>query len=177
MIFTPAHSADALRSVYQPPIGGGLDDAEGEYLVGDVVVKRQFSDPAKTWRLEQAKRHVTYSLASVAVRSVNWDGYESSAPNPRSIERAVSVIGLFLLEAVERRPEDPLFAPFVGLNEHGDVVFEWWNEEKKLSLYVGPDTTEYVSSWGPHIEDQMDAGTAEPGRFGDLWTWLSLKSV
>jgi hypothetical protein len=62
--------------------------------------------------------------------------------------------------------------PYVGLNEAGNVSFEWWDGDKKLTLYIRPDATTYVKSWGPDTENDMDAGNMSAEDFPRFWTWL-----
>jgi hypothetical protein len=67
--------------------------------------------------------------------------------------------------------------PHIGLNETGEVAFEWWNDEKKLTLYIAPDMTRYVSSWGANIETEMNAGSLVANQFANLWRWLRVKAA
>jgi hypothetical protein len=48
--------------------------------------------------------------------------------------------------------------PHVTADAYGDVVFEWWKDERKLTVYASPDTAEYVKAWGPDIDSQMNDG-------------------
>lgn len=169
MRFTPAHMANAAQGIYEVALP---QDRNGNYVISR---RDQWIEPLNAWKRHMAMREVTTNIADVSARKENWDGYGSAAPNEQAVMRAVGIISSFYTEAIQRRTG--WVNPFVGLSERGDVVFEWWNDQKKLSLYVGPDTTDYVSSWGPHIEEQMDAGAADSSRFGDLWTWLTTKSA
>lgn len=99
----------------------------------------------------------------------NWDGRGSAASNHAAASLAIAVLHTHA-ERV-RKSSLEWRDPHVGLNEEGDVVFEWWNGEKKLTLYVGASVVEYVKSWGPDIDLQMQAGVLD-GELLRLWQWL-----
>lgn len=166
MRFAPAGMVNAGQNIYEAAIPN---------FNHDIGRRDGWIEPLNLWKRQMAMNEVAALIANVAARQENWDGYGSAEPNENAVMRSVGVISSFYTEAIQRRTG--WITPFVGLNERGDVVFEWWNDHKKLSLYVGPDTTDYVSSWGLDIEEQMDAGAADSSRFGDFWTWLTTKSA
>ncbi len=43
----------------------------------------------------------------------------------------------------------------------GEVVFEWWHGNKKLTVYIGDDSAEYVQVWGTDRHSEMSDGDAE----------------
>ncbi|MBI3527635.1 MAG: hypothetical protein HY067_06670 [Betaproteobacteria bacterium] len=143
--------------------------------IGEVVanLRKDWLVPASERLRDLTSRRVRLAIFKMASRNANWDGYGSAAHNENSIASAV--------EAIEELFDQTKIAnfgwvdPHVGLNERGDVVFEWWNYHKKLTLYFSPETIEYVSSWGSNIETQMEAGVLEKDGFADLWRWLRLQ--
>ena len=63
--------------------------------------------------------------------------------------------------------------PHVGASENGEITFEWWNRDKKLTLYFGPATVEAIKVWGPDIDEEMvhfPLGQVE--ELVSTWTWL-----
>lgn len=114
-------------------------------------------------------REDTVSLASWAE---GWNGYDAAAPNPDAIGHAFSWI--------EDLYEDTLTAergwtlPHVVANADGNVVLEWWEGRKKLTIYVHPETVEYVKVWGPDIFSDMEDGEVEGAEdHRMLWRWLT----
>lgn len=105
-------------------------------------------------------------------RGWNWDERGSAAGSPLAIDRAVVLLDAHVFQVLGAR-NLAWNEPHVSLNEDGDVVFEWWNGEKKLTLYVGEKVTEYLSSWGPDIDQQMYAGELN-GNLLQLWQWFLL---
>jgi hypothetical protein len=101
-----------------------------------------------------------------------WNGHDAAAPDRASVEHALAWIRNIY--------EDTLTAngawipPHVIADAHGNVVFEWWEGYKKLTVYVSPDTVEYVKVWGPDMFSDMEDG--ELARAEDhrtLWRWLT----
>jgi hypothetical protein len=64
-------------------------------------------------------------------------------------------------------------APHVSLSEAGEVTFEWWHGERKLTLYFGADHVEAIKVWGTHIDDEMQhLEDMSVDTFPALWAWL-----
>ena len=99
----------------------------------------------------------------------NWDDRGSAGANAAAIDRAIGVLDTHALQVREARL--PWRDPHVSLNEEGDVAFEWWNGAKKLTLYVGSEQIDFVSSWGPDIDLHMHAGMLN-GELLKLWRWF-----
>ena len=88
-----------------------------------------------------------------------WNGYGAPAPNSRAVEHALgwvralyndmSDLGLSWIE------------PNVTASADGEVVFEWWSGGKKLTVYVGDGSAEYVQVWGADVDQEMAEGNAE----------------
>ena len=63
--------------------------------------------------------------------------------------------------------------PHVSASEDGDVTFEWWNGEKKLTIYIRATRPEYIIAWGADIDNEMSDGViATGGQFNEMWRWL-----
>lgn len=101
-----------------------------------------------------------------------WNGYDAAAPNSESVGHA-----LIWIEALYRdtlTTDTGWMAPHAILDAHGDVVFEWWKGQRKLTVYVRPGTVEYVKVWGPDIFSDMEDGKVEGTEDRrKLWNWLT----
>ncbi len=102
-----------------------------------------------------------------------WDGYQV-APSGDAVGHARSWI-TSLYEEVEYASTGSWewIDPLVVADAHRNVVFEWWEERRKLTVYVTPTGVEYVKVWGPDIFSEMEDGDvkgAEDRR--KLWRWL-----
>lgn len=64
--------------------------------------------------------------------------------------------------------------PLVNISVEAEVVFEWWREHKKLTVYILKDTAEYIKVWGPDIDNEMQEGLAKScAELTSLWKWMS----
>jgi hypothetical protein len=98
-----------------------------------------------------------------------WDGYSAPKPNPAAVEHARS-----WAEDLYRDVRAELWRkPYVSADEEGDVVFEWWNGARKITVYISPKTVEYLKVERLDTSTDMKEGsirTAEERRL--LWNWL-----
>lgn len=102
--------------------------------------------------------------------SDNWDGYGSASPSENTIAKSLN----WLNEEYDEIFNYGLFwrQPAISLSADGEVVFEWWSNNKKLTIYIGEEAMEYVRVWGANIDSEMEDGTLELGQFINLWAWL-----
>lgn len=109
-------------------------------------------------------------LDRIALLPDDWDGHGSVRPNSLAIENARQ-----FLEEAYRQSEavGGWQAPHISSSEDGEVVFEWWNGNRKLTIYAGPQELTYLKSWGPHVVHDMEDGALPEDGICSLWTWLS----
>lgn len=98
----------------------------------------------------------------------NWDGHGSVKPDAHSVERARQL----LEEAFRNSQAVGWQSPYISASENGEIVLEWWNGVRKLTIYVGPERSTYLKSWGPHVVDEMVDGVLEENWDPLLWSWL-----
>jgi hypothetical protein len=104
-------------------------------------------------------------------RREGWNGGNVDAPNPESIERARKWLRSMYADAVTSNTT--WIDPHVSSNEDGNVTFEWWNGDKKLTVYVSPEESWYIKVWGADVVNEMSDGTAESmEERQDAWQWL-----
>lgn len=71
------------------------------------------------------------------------------------------------------RVEAPWHKPHVAVDEDGEIMFEWWNREKALTVYVSQNEARYIKGWGIDIENEMEDGEASTSEIRRmLWKWL-----
>jgi hypothetical protein len=126
-------------------------------------IHRNFGEPYRKTRAE---------IVALLSWREGWNGYDVAAPNSGAIKQALSWI--------EDLYEDILttdrgwIAPHVVADAHGNVVLEWWEGQKKLTIYVSPESAEYVKVWGPDIFSDMEDGEVEGAEDRRaLWRWLT----
>ena len=67
----------------------------------------------------------------------------------------------------------PFLPPHITVNPEEEVVFEWWREERKLTMYATREDLQYVRVWGVDISDDMDHGLLDSTKKAEsTWRWL-----
>lgn len=123
--------------------------------------------PASLGGYRRAALSLELEIRDVGVRGHDWDGFGSAAPDSEAVTRAMTVADALVSQA--NSTGFAWISPLVGSNEGGDISLEWWKGDRKLTLYIGRDATEFVLSWGEDIESEMEAGELERGKFQALW--------
>jgi hypothetical protein len=101
-----------------------------------------------------------------------WNGYDSLAPNPDAVTHAEHWIVRLFREVADLG--QVWIKPNVIADAEGEVVFEWWNGQKKLMVYIGDESAEYMQVWGTDIHSEISDGDAEPVSIcRSLWPWLT----
>jgi hypothetical protein len=117
----------------------------------------------------QHERNLTWALHAKLheVASADWLTDERwPRPSPNTLALATQII-----DAVVSTYPDA--APHVVTSPEGEIVFEWWNGPKKVTLYVGEDSLSYVKSWGDDMLEEMEDGVIQKASEApSLLTWL-----
>jgi len=98
----------------------------------------------------------------------DWD------PIPLAALNAAKALFLRILEVV---PSGMLASnlPHVSSDAEGGVIFEWWREDRSLTLFVLPDeSTSYLLAWGANIWSEMESGDdIDDPTISRLWRHLN----
>ncbi len=104
-------------------------------------------------------------------RADGWNGYDALAPTFDTVNKAYAWIKQLSNEVLDIG--GVWIKPNVTAGANGEVVFEWWNGPKTLTVYIEDDSTMYVQSWGIDIDQEMNHGEADhPSVCRALWMWL-----
>jgi hypothetical protein len=101
-----------------------------------------------------------------------WNGYDVAAPKMNSILQAKKWIRQMYEDVT--RMHAPWHKPHVAADADGDVTFEWWNDDRGLTIDISNGGATYLIAWGTNMETDMEDGeamTTEVRR--RLWTWLT----
>jgi hypothetical protein len=100
-----------------------------------------------------------------------WNGYDVAAPKKLAVNQA--------LRWIEEMYNDVHLTskqwkePHIAASEDGDVLLEWWNGNKGLSVYISEESVTYIKDWGPNILHEMEDGVvSSPAMRRQLWHWL-----
>jgi hypothetical protein len=98
---------------------------------------------------------------------------KSSAPQLPAATTVRAEKWLDCLEQVIIYGQMRWWAPLINVSPNDEIVFEWWNGEKKLVIYIEEDSADYIQVWGADIDDEMSDGQANSlEKIDDLWHWL-----
>ena len=62
---------------------------------------------------------------------------------------------------------------FVNVTPDLEILFEWFFNNKKLSVYVSDEAIDYIKIWGTNIEEEMSDGVlTNPADIIKPWKWL-----
>jgi hypothetical protein len=100
-----------------------------------------------------------------------WNGYDACAPNCEAVIYAMDWVSQFFLDVMDL--DEDWIRPNVTASGEGEVVLGWRHDHKRLTIYVGEKSAEYVRAWGIDMEKDMDDGDADlPSTRQSLWKWL-----
>ena len=100
-----------------------------------------------------------------------WNGYNAYAPKYDAVQYASQWIVMFYLDVMALGMD--WIRPNVTASGDGEVVFEWRQGIKKLTIYIGNQSAEYVEDWGPDMITEMEDGYANSSSMRrSLWKWL-----
>jgi hypothetical protein len=67
--------------------------------------------------------------------------------------------------------------PLLNISIENEIVLEWWHKEKKLTIYICPNTIDFIKVWGADMDDEMDDGLidlSDNDAILSLWQWIAL---
>jgi hypothetical protein len=110
-------------------------------------------------------------LEALRERPAGWNGYDALAPDPGAISFAEAWLSDLYQEVTAQGAVR--LAPHVTSSAEGEVVFEWWNDSRKLTVYCTSGDASFVKDWGPDMVTQMEDGDATaPTARQEFWRWL-----
>lgn len=116
-------------------------------------------------------RETLFKIHNLLSWGPNWNSYNALAPNPDAVVHAESwIVSLF---QTVLNVGLPWINPNTTASPEGEVAFEWRHRDKKLTVYVGDESADYMQVWGTDIHAKISDGDAEPIiNFFSLWRWL-----
>ncbi len=109
----------------------------------------------------------------VALRRLgeNWNGHDAAAPMPTALLKAVSWTQMMSDEVWNRGWV--WHEPHISASEEGEVVLEWWQAPKSLTVYVSPEGMDYIQDNGMGGPAEMGDGSANTTNERlAMWQWM-----
>ncbi len=124
----------------------------------------------------------TASPASASVKRVrvvkvdSGQGSQSAIAGPQSpAQRAKNAAENWRLRTSSRLG-DRWSEPHISMSPWDEAVMEWWNRDRKITLYFQPDgKVQYIKVWGPDIDTEMEEGMLDEPGFDALWQWIRVE--
>jgi hypothetical protein len=178
---------EKLPSIPASPRGVGVES--NELLYTQEQSYRKFyrnSEVIQTYFGQRSVAETIYKLRSISseplfkiISEINseidelqtWEtgSYSCPAPSHNTIELAKNWVTRLYFQVASGNWVNPN----ITSGSQGEVVFEWWYEAKKLTIYVSSEKVEYLQVWGTDIHEDMSDGNAESiETCMMLWTWL-----
>lgn len=108
-------------------------------------------------------------IAGLLNWDTGWNGYDALKPEPAIVRYAIHWFMHFFLEVASLEWVEPN----ITCGSDGEVVFEWWFNQRKLTIYVGEESIDYVQVWGTDVNAKITDGSIESiNDYRPLWTWL-----
>jgi hypothetical protein len=119
--------------------------------------------------LPQSDRSYNRELVVHELANLETRGEDGLPITPRVAQIALALLDQTAAFWTGARMSDP----HVSASPNGEVVLEWWSVVRKLTVYVGEDSRDYVQVWGPDIDRNMNDGEVRGGEeLADLLRWL-----
>lgn len=152
----PTEYKPAIKSSSQPAgktVNFDIQEAQKNYAYNQLHLLRNLLDEIKEW-------------------PNNWDSYGAKKPKSKSVESAKRFIYLALF-GVHLGPYEWM-QPNITADSDGEIVFEWWKNDKKLTVYVSGNEMAYIKVPSPEI-DEMEDGVLNFSleELRSLWEWLT----
>lgn len=117
----------------------------------------------------KALRDTLIDIYELLTWDAGWNSYNAPKPERNAVVHAGQWITDFFREVADLG----WIQPNVTSGPEGEVVFEWWSGERKLTIYVGEQAAEYVQVWGTDIHAKITDGVIESIHARRLlWMWL-----
>ena len=110
-----------------------------------------------------------FPLPNALVTALEGLSASAAPPHPAALELAKSWVASLYSET--KSQEKTWIPPHLTVQDGGDVVFEWWNGQKSLGVYVSPSEIWFLQSAGVNSEqNEGNADTQETRQ--SIWQWL-----
>jgi hypothetical protein len=101
----------------------------------------------------------------------NWDEHGADSPKKRAISKAENLIKTLYKFIENFRYE--WISPNITGSSSGEVVLEWWKNQKKITIYLSSTQILYIKVCNENVDDMEDGTlTLDVDSISQLWEWL-----
>ncbi len=127
----------------------------------------------RTHEENSLQKHLEHSLNAIKqfrFLKKNWDKNGSKNPKEGAISNSIQLIkSVFELDIASTLS---LYKPAIGVSELGEIVFEWWFGNKKLTIYVSDRDVMYIKVPSKEIYEMEDGVIDDNEDMFALFSWL-----
>ncbi len=141
----------------------------------DYRVQKVNHTPLATLLSDNAKDQL---LSSIFGRIKSLDTFYAvkcgDIPPPNYNTTSEALIWIAYMYSDARKVSNLWFDPLISSNEEGEIVFEWWKKDRKLTIRIGDVSKEAVKRWGPRLDDSIDDASVNTiAERKQVWRWLA----
>lgn len=167
---------ETIRQYFAASADGQQIAADHSYLpcFGELKTEVYADDASETGLLvesnELALKEAAHPLPSSVLEALGNLSAGVTPPYPEALHLAKAWVGS--LYSVIKTQKGTWIDPHLTVQDGGDVVFEWWQGQKSLSVFVSVDEAWFLQSAGSNSEQtEGDANTEEARQ--SIWQWLT----
>jgi hypothetical protein len=129
-----------------------------------------FSEQSVELHTTNTSENTAFPLPAAVIAAL--DGLNAGVTPPHSEALRLAKSWAASLYREIKSQEKMWIAPHLTVQDGGDVVFEWWQGQKSLSVFVSVDEAWFLQSAGSNSEQtEGDADTGEVRQ--SIWQWLT----
>lgn len=150
-----------------------------------IAMPTQYSIYTQDYRLQQDNHTLLsdkYSkdqlLSNIFGRVKSLDTFYAvkcgDIPPPKEGTTSEALIWIANMLSDARKVSNIWLDPLISSNEDGEVVFEWWKMDRKLTVRIGDDSIEAVKRWGSRLDNYYtDTFVKTIAERKQVWRWLA----
>ncbi len=122
--------------------------------------------------IDYSNKYSSFPQIASLVGNLEKD-YESFGSNyPKTIETGEKLIDM--LHSVALTNNLWWYVPLLNISCDNEIVLEWWNQSKKITIYVSEESIDYIKVWGADMDNEMEDGSISlEDDLTHLWQWIA----
>ena len=122
--------------------------------------------------IDYSNKYSSFPQIASLVGNLEKD-YESFGSNyPKTIEMGEKLIDM--LHSVALTNNLWWYVPLLNISGDNEIVLEWWNQSKKITIYVSEESIDYIKVWGADMDNEMEDGSISlEDDLTHLWQWIA----
>jgi hypothetical protein len=135
---------------------------------------RAFDHGSPAFSIEASHAPVSRLIVDTIDQCMNRVAVLETPEGTQPSEEAIATCAKWLPLIVDRACKIGCWEmPHITCSDQGEVVCEWWQNNRKITFYFGQGQPEFIKVWGTNIETEMDSGVlTDSWNLTSVWLWL-----